>query len=336
MYLKFDKQIDYDEKLEVLHNARQSFSKLKYDYPVKKQVDKVMERLDEIETYLKHWQEKVRKQTINSPVSTISEGYKKIIEWQSFLHGFISIATRWGIDWVYNSVKEGHEFSLIFEKTIFSAREKFDAFCISLRNEVLALEPKSHKMYAADIKGKFSPMIRDYCEWYEANKQYTLRFKLYNPYELMFNVIEATEHEILTFFPENNKSAIEAKPQEKVNTPETLLDIWGGTNEKYNKVIDVLKKDYSPIGMPFVRETSGKLYWLYKGRGWVQYLQAFIWKCYKCGLISEEGQLSAPHYQRILSTTFSLPSFDSKPFKSIIAKQPLDNYLKAFKSFDSL
>ena len=57
-------------------------------------------------------------------------------------------------------------------------------------------------------------MINQYLEWYEINKKETEKFEPYNPYNLMFNIIERTKNEILNYFPDIEGSKRIVKKQE--------------------------------------------------------------------------------------------------------------------------
>ncbi len=112
----------------------------------------------------------------------------------------------------------------------------------------------------------------------------------------------------------------------------TLLDIWKGTKEEYENAIKFLKKEYIGIDSPFVSIIQDKLQWnKVPQKGWVQYLSAFIHMCLAEKCIADIH--SAPEYVKILSNTFNIDSFDSKPFKTISTSPPKDKYLKPFKRY---
>lgn len=90
-----DKEKEYDKKIELLHNARLYFSTFKYNFPpLEKQVNRAIARLDEIEKYLKYWQNKPKSIIIPEPQNINLE---KCLEYINSIEDF-NVLTELGRD----------------------------------------------------------------------------------------------------------------------------------------------------------------------------------------------------------------------------------------------
>lgn len=114
------------------------------------------------------------------------------------LRQFIDIATRWKITGVYASRTAENPYS-IFDYDVKTARENFELFSNQLREKLS--ENANWKAIEIDLKDRFLKMINLYTEWHQSHKKETEIFGQYNPYSIMFSIIESTRKEILKYFP---------------------------------------------------------------------------------------------------------------------------------------
>ena len=135
-------------------------------------------------------------------------------QWKSEyeLRGVIDIATRYEIESIYKSSRISNNHFSLFNPFLTTARENFDSFCYQLREKLA--NTQNWKPIEIDLKYRFLVMINQYLEWYEINKKETEKFEPYNPYNLMFNIIERTKNEILKYFPDIEGSKRIVKKQE--------------------------------------------------------------------------------------------------------------------------
>ena len=142
----------------------------------------------------------------NSELPMITETEKQITSWENRLQDFIYIATRYPINAVYEEVRPGLMFSAYFQDHVTEARTLYEQFKQALRQEIINSKVNPD-FYKKDISKKFLPKIKYYEEWYQQHKKETEIFGDYNPYALMWNVIESTRDEIFKYFPELETTA---------------------------------------------------------------------------------------------------------------------------------
>jgi len=138
----------------------------------------------------------------------------KIFVWYSEyeLRQFIDIALRWKIDGIYNSRTDNNPYSTIFEYYVKEGRSNFEKFSTQLNNKLT--ENQNWKAIEIDLRSRFVGMLNNYIEWYYLNKENTQKFNPYNPYELMFSVIESTKNVILNYFPDIENGIVKTQKNE--------------------------------------------------------------------------------------------------------------------------
>ncbi len=125
----------------------------------------------------------------------------KIEVWKSEfeLRQFIDLATRWDLNGVYRDRTDENPY-YIFKDYISYSRQNFELFSSQLNQKLIAND--NWRAIEINLKYKFLSMLNQYIEWYNLNKQEIEKFNPYNPYELMFSIIESTKNEILKYFPD--------------------------------------------------------------------------------------------------------------------------------------
>ena len=149
--------------------------------------------------------------------SSLQQKKNEIEVWYSEyeLRQFIDMAIRWSIKGVYADKTEHKPFS-IFDIYIKNSRYNFELFSTQLKNKLT--ENSNWKAFEIDLKDRFLGMLNQYIKWYALNKKETEKFIPYNPYELMFGIIESTKKEILKYFPDLEKpKQTETKKPDAVN-----------------------------------------------------------------------------------------------------------------------
>jgi hypothetical protein len=135
----------------------------------------------------------------------------------------------------------------------------------------------------------------------------------------------------------NNKEEVlkvnnnEKKSEEKsIIKPQILFEIWEGKEQTYTKLIEELRNTEKHDA--FISNINGKLTWDLK-RYNLKYLSAFVKTLITKKWISPN--YSAPVFVTILSNTFNLDKFDSKPFKPVSLNSIEQKYLRAFNFISS-
>ena len=172
-------------------------------------------------------------------------------QWKSEyeLRGVIDIATRYEIESIYKSSRISNNHFSLFNPFLTTARENFDSFCYQLREKLA--NTQNWKPIEIDLKNRFLVMINQYLEWYEINKKETEKFEPYNPYNLMFNIIERTKNEILKYFPDIEGSKRIVKKQEigyewQSNPNKELPELYSLMN-KYKLIAETTKEQFIDI-----------------------------------------------------------------------------------------
>jgi len=145
-----------------------------------------------------------------------------IDEWIYPLRQFIDIATRYDIKGIFNTVRPGHEYSMIFEYYVNSGRNCFDHFKKEFEKQMI--ESTNPKYVLVRVKNEFLPMIQQYKQWFERNKKETEIFEPHNPYGYMLELMISTEAELEHFqtLSENIKQVVK-KGFKKPKTFESLF-----------------------------------------------------------------------------------------------------------------
>jgi hypothetical protein len=114
--------------------------------------------------------------------------------------------------------------------------------------------------------------------------------------------------------------------------PETLRDIFEGTESEYQYIISFLKEPYMEIDSSFITSHGEKLIWnKTPTKGWSKYLAGFISALIKKKYIKD--QHSANLYHAILCKTFNLTDFDKGNLKSVANfYESNPDYSRAFTS----
>jgi hypothetical protein len=131
------------------------------------------------------------------------------------LRQFIDLATRWQIETVYKSKTENNPYS-IFDDYIKNSRNKFELFSSQLNKKLT--ESTNWKAIEIDLHHRFLPMLNQYIDWYDLHKKQTVIFAPYNPYEIMFSVIESTKTEILKYSTNTINNQIQVGNNNNNNT----------------------------------------------------------------------------------------------------------------------
>lgn len=144
----------------------------------------------------------------NSKLSITSE--KTVVQddldtWKSEyeLRQFIDTATRWTIESVYQHKIDLNNYYSIFDYEVKNSRQNFELFCLQLKKRLT--QNTNLNVIEIDLKDRFLPMLNRYIEWYNVNKKETEKFNPYNPYEMMFSIIESTKKEILKYFKDSSQ-----------------------------------------------------------------------------------------------------------------------------------
>ena len=117
------------------------------------------------------------------------------------LKGFLDIVTRYNIKGVLKSVSPDRPFSLLHNSVIV-AKDNFLSFSHQLRSELSKLSEDKWAAILIDVKHHFNPLIKEYYDWYKANKLDIEKFNDPNPYELMLGIFKSYENEILKYSQE--------------------------------------------------------------------------------------------------------------------------------------
>ncbi|CCH01384.1 hypothetical protein FAES_3376 [Fibrella aestuarina BUZ 2] len=159
-------------------------------------------------------------QTVNT---SLDQSERDIEIWEYHLRNFIHKATRYNISAVFSEVRPNFVFSAYFQDDIIQARGLYENFKTGLR-KVLTTSGVNTDMYGRTIQARFLPMCKQYDTWYTVNKEETQIFEQYNPYALMWNVVESTIDEIAVYFPSpvNSTTAKTAQKSEQVSVENTL------------------------------------------------------------------------------------------------------------------
>lgn len=111
----------------------------------------------------------------------------------------IDIAIRWPVKTVYQNKNENNPYS-VFAHDINNQRKNYELFCSQLKKRLT--DNSNWKVIEIDLYDKFILMLDLYIEWYNTNKKETEIFGNYNPYNMIYSVVESTKKEILKFFPD--------------------------------------------------------------------------------------------------------------------------------------
>jgi len=161
------------------------------------------------------------------------------------LRQFIDVAIRYSIDSVYKSVTKSNPYS-IFSTDVKNIRYAFDLFCKQLRQRLT--ETQNWKAIEIDLNERFLIDIEKYLNWYEQNKNQTKSFGDYNPYEILFSIVQSTKKEILKYSDNKPKTAIKNPFKDKPTAElfeyivknwdykknQKWADIWKEINESDN------------------------------------------------------------------------------------------------------
>jgi hypothetical protein len=144
------------------------------------------------------------------------------------LRQFIDVAIRYSIDSVYKSVTKSNPYS-IFSTDVKNIREVFDLFCKQLRQRLT--ETQNWKAIEIDLNERFLIDIEKYLNWYEQNKNQTKSFGDYNPYEILFSIVQSTKKEILKYSDNKPITATKSpfKDKQTAELFEYIIQNW-----KYN------------------------------------------------------------------------------------------------------
>jgi hypothetical protein len=164
------------------------------------------------------------------------------------LRQFIDVAIRYSIDSVYKSVTKSNPYS-IFSTDLKNIREVFDLFCKQLRQRLT--ETQNWKAIEIDLNERFLIDIEKYLNWYEQNKNQTKSFGDYNPYEILFSIVQSTKKEILKYSDNKPITAIKTPFKDK---PTAELFDYIIQNWKYNA-----NTKWGYIWNYFIEKGNGKM-----------------------------------------------------------------------------
>ena len=170
------------------------------------------------------------------------------VDWYSKyeLRQFISIATRWKIDAVFQDRTIDNPYS-IFKHDVDVARINFEKFKKQLTKRLSNIS--NWKAIEIEVKHEFIPYIDHYLNWYEIHKDELEKFKPHCPYEHLSEIIKSTKELIFRNFPEDTIDGDDIEPTTvspiKVDI-ENCFGFMRGDDMRKHKVI-LNKDDYDNL-----------------------------------------------------------------------------------------
>ena len=128
----------------------------------------------------------------------------------------------------------------------------------------------------------------------------------------------------------------QAKDNIKKLTKSTLLDYWVGEEKSYKKCLEYLQKSFKENdGQPFLQYMDKKYIWnKYPPKGWLQYLKAFLQKCYSEKLILNK-EISGRDWVKIIENTFNVKPGSPLNFTHLPISDVNPKYSSPFNSLKS-
>lgn len=113
------------------------------------------------------------------------------------LNKFIDMAERYSIDAILKSITNNRPYG-IFTNDIENANENFNSFRLELSEKIN--KTNNPKAIELDLKGRFYPMLNAYNKFYTDNIERFDSLNEYNPYKIMFDIVNRTKNEIVKYF----------------------------------------------------------------------------------------------------------------------------------------
>jgi len=113
------------------------------------------------------------------------------------LNKFIDMAERYSIDAILKSINNNRPYG-IFTNDIENANENFNSFRLELSEKIN--KTNNSKAIELDLKDRFYPMLNAYIKFYTDNIERFESLNEYNPYKIMFDIVNRTKNEIVKYF----------------------------------------------------------------------------------------------------------------------------------------
>lgn len=113
------------------------------------------------------------------------------------LNKFIDMAERYSIDAILKSITNNRPYG-IFTNDIENADENFNSFRLELSEKIN--KTNNPKAIELDLKDRFYPMLNAYIKFYTDNIERFDNLNEYNPYKIMFDIVNRTKNEIVKYF----------------------------------------------------------------------------------------------------------------------------------------
>lgn len=113
------------------------------------------------------------------------------------LNKFIDMAERYSIDAILKSITNNRPYG-IFTNDIENANENFNSFRLELSEKIN--KTNNPKAIELDLKDRFYPMLNAYIKFYTDNIERFDSLNKYNPYKIMFDIVNRTKNEIVKYF----------------------------------------------------------------------------------------------------------------------------------------